>query len=180
MKKPIQPKHPPAPPKFFGKYRGTVLNNIDPLEIGRLQLQVPDVLGETASGWAMPCLPLAGPQMGIFAVPPIGAAIWVEFEQGNPDYPIWVGGFWASAAEVPAAALQGPASDRGILLQTLQQNGLQLSDQPGPNGGVVLKSTTGASVIINDTGIYLQSGKGASITLVGPAVSINADALTIV
>jgi uncharacterized protein involved in type VI secretion and phage assembly len=177
MKKPIQRKQ---PPKFFGKYRGTVLNNIDPLQIGRLQLQVPDVFGETPTNWAMPCLPMAGPQMGICAIPPVGAAIWVEFEQGDANYPVWVGGFWNSAAEVPAAALLGPSPDTGIVLQTLLQNGIHLSDQPGPGGGIVLKSTTGASVIINDTGIYLQNGKGASITLIGPAVSINADALTII
>jgi uncharacterized protein involved in type VI secretion and phage assembly len=173
-------KQPMAPRKFFGKYRGLVTNNIDPLQIGRVIVQVPDVLGETPSSWALPCLPLAGPQAGIFAVPQVGASVWVEFEQGNPDYPIWVGGFWKTAADLPPAAQQAAAADSGIILQTLQQNGITLSDLPGPGGGIVLKSTGGASVIVNDTGIYLQNGKGATIALVGPEVSVNNAALVVI
>ena len=59
-------------------------------------VQVPDVLGETPSSWAMPCVPAAGIQAGCFIVPPIGSQVWVEFEQGDPDYPIWTGGFWGT------------------------------------------------------------------------------------
>ena len=88
--------------RFYGKYRGTVLNNVDPLQIGRIQVIVPDVSTILPSSWAMPCAPVAGIQTGVFAVPPIGAGVWVEFEQGDPDYPIWAGCFWGSAAEVPA------------------------------------------------------------------------------
>jgi len=176
MKRP----QPTAPQKFFGKYRGQVTNNVDPMQIGRVTLQVPDVLGETPSSWALPCLPVAGPQAGIFAVPLIGASVWVEFEQGNPDYPIWVGGFWKSAADLPPAAQQAAPTDSGITLQTPLQNGITLSDLPGPGGGIILKSAGGASVIVNDTGIYLQNGKGATITLAGPEVSINSDALVII
>jgi hypothetical protein len=54
-----------------------------------------------------------------------------------------------------------------------------VSDLPGPTGGIMLKSTTGAAIIVNDTGIYLSNGKGATITLVGPTVSINVAALVI-
>ncbi len=78
--------------KYYGKYRGTVLNNVDPELRGRLMLTVPDVLGAIPSSWAEPCVPLAGPTgppMGVYFVPPIGAGVWVEFEAGNPDYPIW-------------------------------------------------------------------------------------------
>ena len=82
--------------KFYGKYRGTVVNNIDPLQIGRIQVSVPDV-SVIPGIWAMPCMPIAGKQEGVFMVPQIGAGVWVEFEQGDPDYPIWVGGFWGSA-----------------------------------------------------------------------------------
>ena len=73
--------------KYFGKYRGTVINNVDPLQIGRLQVQVPDVSGLVPSTWAMPCLPVAGKQMGMYVIPQIGAGVWVEFEHGDPDYP---------------------------------------------------------------------------------------------
>ncbi|HEX6229566.1 MAG TPA: phage baseplate assembly protein V, partial [Solirubrobacterales bacterium] len=70
---------------YFGKYRGTVEQNLDPLQQGRLQVKVPAVLGDGTLSWAMPCVPYAGSQVGFYAVPPIGANVWVEFEGGDPD-----------------------------------------------------------------------------------------------
>ncbi|HBL27563.1 MAG TPA: baseplate assembly protein, partial [Acidobacteria bacterium] len=55
---------------FYGKYRGKVSNNIDPLQIGRLQVSVPEVLGDGRLSWALPCVPFAGPGVGFFALPP--------------------------------------------------------------------------------------------------------------
>ena len=94
--------------QFFGKYRGTVANNVDPMQMGRIQALVPDVTALLPTSWALPCVPMTGPQAGQFILPQVGAAVWIEFEQGNPDYPIWTGGFWGSAAEVPALALAAP------------------------------------------------------------------------
>lgn len=175
----------PTPPvQHFGKYRGTVLVNIDPMQMGRIMAQVPDVLGETPSSWAMPCVPAAGIQAGCFIVPPIGSSVWIEFEQGNPDYPIWSGGFWGMAADVPALAIAPPAIPPGqnIVLQTTGQNSLILSDGPPTpaTGGIVLKGASGAMIVINETGIYISNGQGATITLIGPAVAINVSALTVV
>ncbi len=169
--------------KYYGKYRGLVLNNIDPLQMGRIQVQVPDVLALSISSWAMPCAPIAGPQMGIYAVPTIGAGVWVEFEGGNPDYPIWTGGFWGSAAEVPALALVPsiPASPN-IALQTIGQNKIIVGDSPPTpvSGGIVLMSTTGARIVVNDSGIYIDNGKGASILMTGPTITVNNGALVVV
>lgn len=169
-----------ADQKFLGKYRGTVINNIDPMQIGRIQVIVPDVSNIMLSSWAMPCLPVTGIQMGMYTVPVIGSGVWVEFEQGDPDYPIWVGGFWGTAAEVPALARMVPPVVPGITLQTTLQNGLTVNDVPGPTGGIMLKSATGATIIVNDTGIYIQNGKGASIVMVGPSVTVNNGALVVV
>jgi len=166
--------------KYFGKYRGTVVNNVDPMQIGRIQVLVPDVSNVMLSSWAMPCVPVAGINMGMFTVPLIGAGVWVEFEQGDPEYPIWVGCFWGSAAEVPALALLTPPATPAITLQTPLQNGITISDMPGPTGGIMIKTTTGASLIVNDTGIYIQNGKGAMLNMVGPSVDINSGALTVV
>jgi hypothetical protein len=69
--------------QFFGKYRGTVVNNTDPQNMGRLSVTVPDVSNIQASTWAMPSAALAGNQSGFFAVPPVGSNVWVEFEQGT-------------------------------------------------------------------------------------------------
>ena len=168
------------PTKFFGKYRGMVLNNLDPMQIGRLLVQVPDVSGLTPSSWAMPCFPVTGRQMGAWMIPQIGTGLWVEFEQGNPDYPIWSGCWFGSVAEVPALALAGNPASPSIVLQTALQNTLMISDLPGPTGGILLKTATGALISINDVGITISNGKGAIITMNGPSVNINAGALTVI
>jgi uncharacterized protein involved in type VI secretion and phage assembly len=168
--------------RYYGKYRGTVLNNIDPLQIGRLQVQVPDVNALTPTTWATPCPPLAGPTgppMGVFLVPPIGAGVWVEFEQGDPEYPIWVGCRWGSAADIPTLAFAGLPISPSIVLQTAGQNTIAISDLPGPAGGIMLKSLTGAMILVNDVGITISNGKGATIVMVGPTVTVNAGALVV-
>ena len=165
--------------KYYGKYRATVADNVDPMLQGRLMLQVPDILGDLPTSWALPCLPAVGPQMGVFVLPAIGSQVWAEFEQGNPDYPIWTGGFWGSAAELPPLALAAPPGMQNILLQTTLQNLLMITDTPGPEGGIVLKSSGASMLIVNDTGIYITNGT-AAITLIGPTVAVNQTALTVV
>jgi uncharacterized protein involved in type VI secretion and phage assembly len=167
---------------FLGKYRATVLNNVDPETRGRLMLTIPDVLGLVPSTWAEPCTPLAGPTgppMGVYMVPPIGAGVWVEFEQGDPNYPIWVGCRWGGPSDIPPLAHAGLPVSPNIVMQTAGQNSFVISDLPGPTGGLMLKSATGASIIVNDTGIYIQNGKGASLIMTGPTVTINNGALVV-
>jgi len=170
--------------KFFGKYRGIVVENIDPQQIGRVMVMVPDVGTPVPGTWAMPCVPAAGIQSGVFVLPALGSGVWVEFERGDPDHPIWVGGFWGLAAEVPALALVPPAIPPGqnIVLQTPLQNTLLISDAPPSpiTGGIILKSTTGAMIVVNDLGIFLNNGKGAVISMLGPAIDVNLGALTII
>ena len=89
---------------FWGKYRGFVIDNRDPLQMGRLNVGVPSVLGGVLSSWAMPCAPCAAPHMGLSMLPPPGAGVWIEFEGGDPDYPIWSGCFWREG-EWPAEAV---------------------------------------------------------------------------
>ncbi len=165
---------------WFGKYRGLVIDNVDPMQTGRLMVQVPDVSNVLPSTWALPCLPFAGIQSGLYVVPTIGSTVWIEFEHGNPDHPIWVGCFWGSAAEVPALALAAPPDVQQVIIQTLEQNTLMISDVPGPTGGIMLKSTTGALISISDTGIIISNGQGATIALNGPAVTINEGALEVI
>jgi len=180
--------------RYYGKFRGTVVNNVDPEQRGRIQAIVPDVQGLTPTTWAMPCVPIAGKQEGVYMVPQVGAAVWIEFEQGDPEYPIWVGGFWGALAEVPPAALAPPPIPPGqtIVIQSTLQNAIIISDAtpvpmqapvPAPpppgTGGIVLRSPTGAMIVVNDTGIYINNGKGASIDLMGPSVMINKVALVV-
>lgn len=169
-----------SPRKYYGKFRATVVNNVDPMQMGRIQVTVTDASNLIPSTWAMPCVPLAGIQMGTYVLPRVGSGVWIEFEQGDPDFPIWVGGYWGSAAEVPALAHAGLPVSPNIVLQTGGQNAIVISDLPGPSGGIMLKSTTGATIIVNDTGIIIQNGKGASIIMTGPTVNINNGALTVI
>jgi hypothetical protein len=90
--------------RFFGKYRGTVTDNRDPLTRARLKVQVPQVLGD-AEVWALPCVPFAGKDVGFFALPKTGTMVWVEFEAGDPSYPIWTGAMWALGDITPEDAV---------------------------------------------------------------------------
>lgn len=165
---------------LFGKYRATVVNNVDPMQIGRIQAMVPDVAGFVPSTWAMPCVPAAGINTGFFTVPMIGAGVWIEFERGNPDYPIWVGGYWGTAAEVPLLAHAVPPGVTGFTIQTPLKNGLVISDVPGPTGGILIQTTTGAMISVSDVGIIISNGKGAIINMTGPTVDVNLGALTVI
>ena len=174
---------PAEPRKFYGKYRATVLQNVDPELRGRLMCMVPDVLGILPSNWCEACPPLAGPTgppMGVYMVPPIGAGVWVEFEQGDPGKPIWSGCRFGTG-DTPPLALVGNPADPNICIQSLLQHTLMISDMPPSpiTGGIILKSTTGAMIVVNDSGIYISNGKGAMITMVGPSIDFNVGALTI-
>lgn len=131
--------------RFYGKYRGLVVSNMDPLNQGRLQAMVPEVLGEVPTGWASPCAPYAGVQAGFYAIPPIGAGVWIEFEAGDTSRPIWVGAWWG-AADVPMKPMGEPTtpttkilrSDFGLILamDDVKQT-ITISDSLGQNQVVV-------------------------------------------
>ena len=106
--------------RYFGKYRGTVSDNADPTSRGRLKVRVPAVLGE-AEVWAMPCVPYAGDGVGFYALPEPGTGVWVEFEAGDPSYPIWSGCFWADG-ELP------DASDAAIKIWKTESLTLRIDD----------------------------------------------------
>ncbi|SFF76454.1 hypothetical protein SAMN05518801_101344 [Novosphingobium sp. CF614] len=165
--------------RYYGKYRGTVINNIDPMQTGRLMVQIPDGPGLAPSTWAEPCFPATGKQMGMHWLPQIGAGVWVEFEQGDLNYPIWTGCYYHSTAEVPPLAMAGTPGLSNFVIQTTGQNTLMISDTPGPTGGFLLKTLTGAMISINDIGITITNGKGATIMLTGPTVTVNQGALVV-
>lgn len=89
--------------RFFGKYRGKVTDNRDPLQSGRIRARVPDVFGDLDTGWAKACVPLGLSKVKGSALPTVGAGVWIEFEHGDPDYPIWTGCFYDCAADTPVS-----------------------------------------------------------------------------
>lgn len=161
--------------RFFGKYRGAVVNNLDPLNQARLQAKVPEVLGDAVSSWAAPCSPYAGPEAGFFAVPPVGAEVWIEFEAGDPSRPIWVGGWWAIAGVPvgPAGAAVTPSvkilrTDAGLILafddaaQTITISDASCQNQLSVevrNGILKLKGMTG---VVLESPMIHEGGESAA------------------
>ena len=159
--------------QFFGKYRGKVENNVDPMQLGRVQVSAPAVLGAGSLSWAMPCVPYAGSGVGLFLIPPVGANVWVEFEGGNSDYPIYSGCFWGTG-EVPASS----AVEQMKVLKTDTAT-VTISDVPGA-GGVTIETVTGMKIAITVEGIEINNGQGGAIKLTGPQVSVNEGALEVI
>ena len=169
--------------RFYGKFRGTVFQNFDPDGKGRILVMVPDVFGVMPSTWATPCVPFTGlAQTGMFVLPQIGASVWVEFEHGDSNYPIWSGGFWGSKVGVPLPAAFDPPTAPGVVIQTAGQNTVWISGNPisgislsvGPPG-----APTSPGILISEAGIMIQDGKGGSITLTEGVVTVNLGALIV-
>ena len=164
---------------FFGKYRGKVTDNLDPLMLGRIRAEVPDIMGGNESGWALPCAPFGGDMTGFFAVPKTGAGVWIEFEHGDPDFPIWSGCWWGSAAEMPSKLLVPPPPSNKLLIQTAGGHSVLIDDTPG-TGGITLETATGQKISLTALGIEIDNGMGASIKLTGPQISMNSGALEVI
>jgi hypothetical protein len=163
--------------RFYGKYRGTVVNNVDPNRAGRMQVSCPFVLGENLLAWAMPCVPFAGVGEGFYMLPTIGSNIWVEFEAGDPDRPIWSGAFWTSG-QIPTEALLPTVRTISTLAGSVT-----LDDTPGAGG---VKITVGAPAVIAPCtisfgidGIEITVGH-AKITLDVAKVDVNDGALQVI
>jgi len=163
--------------QYYGKYRGTVTDVQDPLMMGRVRAKVPDVMGDQESGWALPCLPFAGSGMGFFALPKTGAGVWVEFEHGDPDYPIWSGCWVGSSAEAPPDLLAPPY--KKVILKTEGGHSIIVDDTPGI-GGITLQTASGQKIVMNSTGIEIDNGQGGTIKMTGSQVSVNSGALEVI
>jgi uncharacterized protein involved in type VI secretion and phage assembly len=161
---------------FHGIYPARVEDIFDPNNTGRIKVSVADVGGSSLLTWADPCLPITGNNMGMFTVPPEGSAVWVQFIRGNSNYPVWLGGRFATG-EPPSLAALDKRGLNGIALQSTSGNGLVISDAPG--GGILLQTAGGAKIELTDSGITITTGQGATLKLTGATVDINNQALTI-
>lgn len=173
-----------GPGPYWGKYRGTVLINVDPEFRGRLICRISEVLGEVPSTWVEPCIPLSGATglpMGVYLVPPIDAAVWIEFEHGDPNLPIWVGCQWATGRDVPPMALAGVPASPNMVFQTSGKNMIVMSDLLGAAGGVMIQSGS-STLSVNQSGVSIIAPKveisAGQIKLVGET-DINMGALKI-
>lgn len=151
---------------YFGKYRGTVIDNLDPLGEARIRVDVPGVLGPNGSAWAAACLPWPASAVLPAVLPAIGAGVWVEFEAGNPDCPVWSGFTWDPTAQTPTGGLAIATASGGIIFADA-------------DGSITLAAATGARIAVSPSGIEIDSGTGARIDLSGPTVSVNRGALEV-
>lgn len=156
--------------RVYGKYRGQVVNNTDPKQMGRLQVRVPAVYGDNTLNWAMPSVPYAGPDQGVFLIPPPGANLWVEFEGGDINAPIWSGCFWG----------EGECPGTLALTKIIKTPAATLTlDELNPAAPVILETVAGAKITFTATGITIETASGAKLELSGPKVTVNNGALEV-
>jgi uncharacterized protein involved in type VI secretion and phage assembly len=158
---------------FYGKYRGVVTDNRDPNNQGRIRAKVSDVFGENnESPWAMPSVPYAGSSVGLFLIPATDASVWIEFEHGKADSPIWTGCFWAEG-EMPVS----PASADKKVLKT-GAGTITLDDTQGANS-ITIETTNNLKIKMDQQGIEISNGS-QKIMISSSGVSINDGALEVV
>jgi len=148
----------------FGKYRGTVQDNEDPKEMGRLRVSVPSLFGSETTTWALPCMPFGGlDQQGMFFIPEINSQLWIEFEEGDMSRPIWTGVFWNKKEELPDDAAKQKPTTR--ILQTPSGHKLQFDDAEG-NRRIKLTHPTKSELILEEDGsIELTNSEGMTLQL---------------
>ncbi|MBP5974999.1 baseplate assembly protein [Brasilonema sp. CT11] len=164
---------------FYGKYRGVVSDNKDPWKIGRVRGKVEAVYGDRESGWALPSVPYAGKGVGLFLIPPVGALVWIEFENGDPNYPIWTGCFWADDKVGPEVLPAKPAEPEMKVLKT-EIGTIAINDARGKES-ITIEAKIGNQTMkieMNASQIEITNGT-ASIQLRGRTVSINKDGLEV-
>ena len=155
---------------YYGKYRGVVTDNRDPDSIGRIKARVPDATGDRETGWALPALPYAGDGVGLFLLPPIGANVWIEFEGGDTELPVWAGCFWARG-EPPVGEPEKKVLKTDVATITLD-------DTPGA-GGITIETTAGMKITIDQSGIEISTGGVGNVKLTQAQVSVNSGALEV-
>lgn len=132
---------------YFGKYRGQVSDNTDPLRKGRLLVVVPQVLGDVQV-WAEPCVPYAGPSLGLYCMPEVGTGVWVEFEAGDPSYPIYCGFFWNDGD------IENADANPDIKFFKTRNATLRIDDA---NGDILIENSNGSSISCTSDAITIKS-----------------------
>jgi phage baseplate assembly protein gpV len=150
--------------RYYGKFRGQVTDNSDPLNLGRLKARVPRLLGEAETGWALPALIYGGAaEQGLFAVPDIGAGVWIEFEGGDLSYPIWTGAWYASD-QIPESAQPGQK-----VLKTKSGHKLVLDDDAG---SLTITDSNDNSITMEAGTITIVAGSAAKIVVEAPQIEL--------
>ncbi|HEX4963868.1 MAG TPA: phage baseplate assembly protein V [Thermoanaerobaculia bacterium] len=153
--------------KYYGKYRGFVVDDADPEKRGRLRVRVPSVIGGEETAWALPCIPYGGGAgYGFFAVPPVDSQVWVEFEEGELAQPVWTGTFWQQQGDPPAEATAGEKPTAHVL-KTPAEHLLVLDDEKDKEK-IRLVHKKGTEIAIDEKGILTLTDSGGSVVTLDP------------
>lgn len=143
--------------KYYGKYSGEVTAIDDSDNRGRITVKVPAVFGDDMRVRARPCLPF-----GHFYIPAVGTRVWVEFEAGDPQYPIWVG-TWYPSDSAPSEAQIDPPENR--VIQTPSGHTIEIMDKDGEEK-ITIKHKENAFINIDSNGsVVISNNKGSHIFL---------------
>jgi uncharacterized protein involved in type VI secretion and phage assembly len=153
--------------RFYGKYRGTV-TDIDASTL-RIKAAVPAVLGPQATGWCMPCVPYAGPNVGMAFLPEVGSGVWIEFEGGDVSYPIWTGCYWHSGEQPSDAAPKVKA------IVTVSPHKILLDDDAQ---SITISDSNQNTIKLDSSGITVTHGSN-SIAISDSEVNVNNGALEV-
>ncbi len=130
--------------RFYGKYRGYVTDNKDPHGLGRIKAKVPKVLQGEETGWCLPCAPYGGGfDKGFYMIPEEKSGIWIEFEGGDPSYPIWCGTWWGAPEH------EGAENEFGEKVGNEVPNEAQTSSSSPLIK--LIKTSSGHKIILDDT-----------------------------
>lgn len=137
---------------------GTVINNVDPEGLGRVQVRYPGLFGKVISTWAR----VVQPDIGTYFMPDVGDDVMVSFDKGDFDRPIVTGTFWNVTKTPPEAP--SPANLKKVI-QSRLGNKITLDDTLG-DGGIILETDVGAKLHLTDLGeVKLDAAEGQSIVL---------------
>lgn len=168
--------------RHFGKYRGTVTDNADPAQKGRVKVQVPAILG-TLETWAMPCVPYAGDGVGFYAIPEAGTGVWVEFEGGDPSFPIWSGCFWADGQLPDESKAAVKVWKTKTVTVRIDDDAKEISIETADGTKLTLVDTLTAEVgqakLKMESGSITQEQGSAKVEVGNGAVSVNNGALEV-
>ena len=178
--------------RFYGKYRGIVVDNQDPAKLGRLKLKVPSVLGgDVVTGWALPCSPYGGAaDQGFLFIPEVGAGVWTEFEEGDLEFPIWAGTFWSqpnSDTEIPnpnkasdgseETSVQDPPTSK--IVKTAKGHTIQFEDADGAEMILIREGAQGHFIVMDQNGVTIKDSNGNSIAMSSSGITIDAGSNTV-
>jgi phage baseplate assembly protein gpV len=150
--------------RYYGKYRGQVTDNNDPDNLGRIKAKVPRLLGDEETGWALPAFTYGGAsEQGLFAVPDVGAGVWIEFEGGDLSYPIW-SGTWYTTGAIPESAQPGKK-----VLKTKSGHKIVLDDD---GGSLEITDSNGNTVTMDSSTVKVAAGSAVKIVIDAPQIEL--------